>query len=74
MGFSGKRLQLCRQRSGMSQAVAAKELGISDSSYRHYEHGINGPSNGVLCKICILFNVSADYLLGLTDEMVGYER
>lgn len=74
MKFMGKRLQLSRKRINITQQEAADRIGVSVDSYRHYEHGINSPSYPALCKICVLFNVSADYLLGLIDEMVGYER
>lgn len=35
--------------------------------YARYESGVTKPSADVLVLICRTFNISADYLLGLSD-------
>lgn len=37
-------------------------------SYQTYEYGSSIPSAKVIVKIAVAFDVSADYLLGLSDE------
>jgi len=62
-----EKLKLLRKEKGVSQKVVAKALGITLSAYSNYEQGIREPSNDILIKLCKYFNVSSDYLLGLTD-------
>lgn len=62
-----KRLKQIREEKGISQKDVANALGVTISCYSNYEQGIRLPSIEVVIKICKFFNVSADYLLGLTD-------
>ena len=66
LGFS-ERLQLLRGLNGVSQEKFAKALNISRISVSHYETGLRTPDIDVLQKTAEFFNVSADYLLGLSD-------
>ena len=52
---------------GMSAYEVSLALGLTRNAYSHYENGRRLPSLTVFLKICTLFNVSADYLLGITD-------
>jgi len=45
----------------------AEEIGVSISAYSNYEQGLRQPSYDILKKICLCFDVSADYLLDLED-------
>lgn len=47
----------------------AEELGIKQQQYARYEKGINIMPVTYLPKICMVLNVSTDYILGFTDEM-----
>lgn len=51
----------------MSAYEVSLVLGLTRNAYSHYENGRRLPSLTVFLKICTLFNVSADYLLGITD-------
>ena len=62
-----KRLKQIRIEQGLTIRVVAETLGITVSAYAHYEQGIREPSLEILKKICDLFDVSADYLIGRTD-------
>lgn len=62
----GKRLK--EIRGEMKQVECAKRLGIARSALSHYEQGRENMSVDTLIKISKLFNVSADYILGLTDK------
>lgn len=59
-------LKNLRNQSNMSQEELAKLLGISRSAVSSYENGTRSPNNELLVKMANIFNVSTDYLLGLT--------
>lgn len=61
------KLKLLRKEKNVSQREVSKALGITMSAYSNYEQGIRQPSLEILIKICKYFEVSADYLLGLSD-------
>ncbi len=64
----GKRLREIRMKRGKTQQFTADSLSVSLRVYQNYEQGSRHPSFETLANICRLFNVSADYLLGVTDE------
>ena len=64
-------LSLLRQEKGVSQRKAAGELGISQALLSHYENGIREPGLAFVTRACDYYHVSADYLLGRTDEPGG---
>ena len=55
-------------RGGRSQAEYAKFLGISRATVGFYENGERVPDANVLKKICEACEVTADYLLGLSNH------
>lgn len=59
-------LALLRREKGVSQRLAAKELGISQALLSHYENGAREPGLAFVKKVCDYYNVSADFLLGRT--------
>ena len=65
--FMKERLKQLRKEKGLTLKQVSAALGLTPSAYAHYEQGIREPSIAVLKKICIFFDVSADYLIGLTD-------
>lgn len=65
--FSDK-LSILRKERGLSQRSVAAELGISQALLSHYEKGIREPGLDFVTKICVFYDVSADYMLGLTDK------
>lgn len=62
-----ERLKKLREQKGVTQKEVADAIGVTISAYSNYEQGIREPSNQILINLCKYFNVSADYLLGLTD-------
>ena len=62
------RLKKCRAEVDVSQAALAKKLGVSTSTLGNYESGIRKPDLEMLVNIANFFNVSTDYLLGLTND------
>ena len=61
------KLKQARIEQGMSQREAAEKLNISRTGLANYEQGTREPSFDVLRRICSLYDISADYLLGLTE-------
>lgn len=51
-----------------SQKEIAQILHISESNITNWKRGQNLPSVDILYKLCVLLEISADYLLGLEDE------
>ncbi|MBO5046731.1 MAG: helix-turn-helix transcriptional regulator [Clostridia bacterium] len=66
MEFREKLKQLRTDR-GYTLKETALKLGLSQNAFANYEAGIREPSLSILKKICDVFDVSADYLLGRTD-------
>ena len=59
-------LSLLRKERGVSQRVAAADLGVSQALLSHYENGIREPGLAFVSKVCDYYHVSADYMLGRT--------
>lgn len=65
--FSEKLKELRNEKNLTCKAVADK-VGLTKNAITNYESGIREPSLSVLKSLCELFEVSADYLIGLTDS------
>ena len=52
----------------VSRTVVADLMGIPPRCISQYERGDRKPSVDTLAKIAVFYGVSADYLLGITDE------
>lgn len=65
--FSNK-LKRIRIEKGYTQKEVAKLLKISDTTYAGYEQSYREPDFYMLAKICQLFDISSDYLLGLEND------
>lgn len=50
-----------------TQKQIAEECGIHPSCITQYKKGDTQPTLDILFKLCISLDVSADYLLGLSD-------
>ena len=66
-----KRLVELRTEKGLSQKDAAADLGVSQALLSHYEKGIREYSLSFLCKVAEYYNVTTDYILGITDSRSG---
>ncbi len=64
----GEKLKALRLSMGVSQKVVSSALGLTRNAFTNYENGIREPSLETLKKICVYFDVSSDYLLGLSDK------
>lgn len=61
----GKIIKELRQEKGWSQTQLAKELDITQKAISRYELEQIDLSTEMIIKICKLFDISSDYLLGL---------
>ena len=61
-----QRLKELRTENNLTQTQLATKLGIRQQSYARYEKGVGEPSLDTLVALSGLYNVSVDFLLGLT--------
>ena len=66
--FMGEKLKQLRLEKGLTQRQVAEVLGLTVKGYNFYELNLREPPIDTLKKLCKLFNVTSDYLIGLTDE------
>jgi len=63
------RLKMLREENGWTQEDMSIKTGISNVSISRYEQGVRvNPGLSELRKICTAFNVSIDYITGMSDE------
>jgi transcriptional regulator with XRE-family HTH domain len=60
----GKRLKECRADMRLSQRDVARLLGVAQPVYQRFEKGVFECGYEYLSRLCDIFDVSADYLLG----------
>lgn len=60
-----KRLRDLREDHDLTQTQVAEYLGTSQTMYARYERGANELPTRHLIKLCQLYKVSADKILGL---------
>ena len=70
----GDRLAEARKDHNDTQEALAEKLSVSLSTVRSWEQERSSPTHELLVKICRLYDVSADYLLGLSDEDPAFAR
>ncbi len=63
-----KRLKELRKEKGYTQKQTADFLQCNQSMIARWEKGECEPTETIIRKTALLFNVSTDYLLGLEDE------
>ena len=63
----GQRLKELREEKGLTQKQVAAALNLNTVTYLHYEKAQREPPLSVLADMAKFFDVTLDYLLGLTD-------
>lgn len=63
-----ERLKELREDNDLTQEQVAKAVGLKREQYRRYETGINEIKAGHVIRFAKFYNVTTDYLLGLTNE------
>ena len=59
----GRFIASCRKEVGMTQAVLAEKLGISDRAVSKWETGKSMPDSGIMLELCELLNINVNELL-----------
>ncbi|MDE5911836.1 MAG: helix-turn-helix domain-containing protein [Clostridia bacterium] len=67
MKIFAQRLRELRLQHGFTQKYMAEKLHIKQQSYSRYELATGEPSLAILTEIAVIFNVSTDYLVGLSE-------
>lgn len=70
----GNKIGEIRKLHGYTQQQLSKELNIPRSTLAMYETNRVEPNFSTLIEISQIFNVSIDYLLGLSTSKESYER
>ena len=74
MSDFSERLKLLREENRYKQRELAEIFGLKLRGYQSYEYGDAYPTVPGLIQIAKFFDVSIDYLLGLTDDPRPYRR
>lgn len=64
----GERLRSVRKENHLTQKQLAEQIGVTERNLRHYELGSMKPGLDVILAILDNIDVSADYLLGRTNN------
>ena len=70
----GQRLCTARKTAGQKQEELGAFLGVGKSQISELERGSASTTLEKLSLICEHYHISADYLLGLTDDPKPYRR
>ena len=62
------RMRMLREQFGLSQEYVGSKLGISQQAYSNYEMDKGEISVKHAVELAGMYNVSTDYLLGISDE------
>lgn len=63
-----ERLKLLRTEKELTQIQVAKDLGVSQNAIYNWESGKRDVSSYFIRSLAIYYNVTSDYLLGLSDK------
>jgi phage repressor protein C with HTH and peptisase S24 domain len=64
----GERLRTLRREKGLSKRELVAMLPLNYSTYANYESGFREPNSEVLQMLARYFNVSIDYIIGITEN------
>lgn len=64
-----KRIKELREDKDLKQSEIAKILNTTQANYSYIENGVAYLKADEVVKLCLYYNVSADYILGLTNEL-----
>lgn len=68
-----ERIKNIREDRDLTQTQIGKILNKSQQGYNHIETGRAELKIDDLVLLCKYYNLSADYLIGLTDEPISYK-
>lgn len=65
MNNFGIRLAECRRNKNFTQEELANRLGVTPQALSKWEKGLSSPDISMVCSLCHVLDVGADYLLGI---------
>ena len=65
----GERLKKARKQKKLTLVNVGMKLNITHATISRYENEKLEPNLDVLKSLCELYNVSSDYILGLSDNL-----
>lgn len=68
------RLKDLREDHDFSQRYVAEYLQMKQPQYSRYERGLRDIPTDILIRLAKLYNTSTDYILGLTSNILPYEK
>ena len=68
------RLKTLRTEGGFSQQRVADALQVRQNTYSQYENGRRQLPLEALARLAVFYDVSADYILGLTEVEFPYPK
>ena len=69
-----RRIRDLREDHDLTQIKVGKALNLSQRGYSHLENGNIDISSEKLITLSKLYNVSTDYILGLSDDPSPYNK
>ena len=69
-----ERIKNVREDHDLTQAQVGKLLDKSQQGYNHIEMGRAELKIDDLIRLCKIYDLSADYLIGLTDNPISYKN
>ncbi len=72
--YYNEKMQFIRDSKNITQKEIAEKLGIKQQQYARYEKGINLMPITYIKNVCQILDISADYLLGLTETKESYQK
>lgn len=69
--ITAKRLKHIRTANKLTQKKLCEKIGILITTYSGYEQGKHDIPTEAIARIAELFDVSADYIIGMTDNPKG---
>ncbi|MDN4072899.1 helix-turn-helix domain-containing protein [Fictibacillus terranigra] len=70
MTLIGYRIKSLREQNNWSQLTLSKKIGINNSVLSRIEAGKRSVEDDLITKFAKAFDVSSDYLLGHTDDLL----
>ena len=74
MNSTADMLRRLRESTGLNQKDFAASVGMKQTTYNGYETGKHRPKSDVLIAIADKYNVSVDFLLGISDESITTKK
>jgi len=68
MTIFANRVKALRKSAKLTQKVLAQAVGMTERGYQDLEYGKFNPNYDSIMKLADYFDVSADYLLGRSDN------